>query len=42
MRELTAIFAGLKALTSRIAVDGIEDIRKCCGGNGYLMHSGIA
>jgi len=25
-----------------LATEGIEDVRKCCGGNGYLMSSGIA
>lgn len=25
-----------------MTVDGIEDLRKSCGGAGYLLHSGIA
>jgi hypothetical protein len=25
-----------------MASDGIEEIRKCCGGNGYLLNNGIA
>jgi hypothetical protein len=34
--------AGLKSLCTVIAADGIEDLRRCCGGHGYLMSSGIA
>jgi len=33
---------GLKGLCTFLAWQGIEDLRKCCGGNGYLMSSGIA
>jgi hypothetical protein len=25
-----------------LAAEGIEDLRKCCGGHGYVMSSGIA
>jgi len=32
----------LKGLCTYMAWEGIEDCRKCCGGNGYLMVSGIA
>ena len=42
LKELAASSAGLKSLTSQIAVAGAEDLRKCCGGNGYLLNSGIA
>jgi flavocytochrome c len=42
LKELSATSAGLKSLTTKIATDGVEDCRKCCGGNGYLLHSGIA
>jgi len=40
--ELAATSGGLKALCTYLAWAGIEDLRKCCGGNGYLMSSGIA
>jgi len=40
--ELSATSGGLKALCSFITWQGIEDLRKCCGGNGYLLSSGIA
>jgi acyl-CoA oxidase len=33
--------AGLKALTTGFTADGIEECRKLCGGNGYLMASGL-
>lgn len=42
LKEVAALSAGLKSLCTKIAVDGIEDLRKSCGGNGYLLHSGIA
>lgn len=42
LRELAASSAGLKSLTSQIATAGCEDLRKTCGGNGYLHNSGIA
>jgi flavocytochrome c len=41
LKELAATSAGLKSLTSVVAINGIEDCRKCCGGNGYLLNSGI-
>ena len=34
--------AGLKAYGCVMAADGIEDLRRACGGHGYLMSSGIA
>jgi acyl-CoA oxidase len=40
--ELAATSAGLKAMATNMVANGIEDLRKCCGGNGYLMSSGIA
>jgi acyl-CoA oxidase len=40
--EVAATSSGLKALCTFLAWQGIEDARKCCGGNGYLMASGIA
>lgn len=42
IKELMATSAGMKSLTSYMATLGIEELRKSCGGNGYLMHSGIA
>ncbi len=42
LKELASISAGLKSLCTLIAVTGIEDCRKCCGGNGYLLSSGIS
>jgi len=42
LKELAATSAGLKSLTTIIATNGIEDCRKCCGGNGYLLSSGLS
>ena len=42
LKELASTSAGLKSLCTLIAVTGIEDCRKCCGGNGYLLSSGIS
>jgi len=42
LKEIAATAAGLKGLCTYMAWEGIEDCRKCCGGNGYLMASGIA
>ncbi|KAF2117114.1 acyl-CoA dehydrogenase/oxidase C-terminal [Lophiotrema nucula] len=36
-----ALTAGLKAWSTQTAADGAEDARKCCGGQGYLMISGL-
>lgn len=33
--------AGLKAYGSQVAADGAEDARKCCGGHGYSVLSGL-
>jgi flavocytochrome c len=41
LKELSATSAGLKSLTTWVALNGVEDCRKCCGGNGYLLNSGI-
>ena len=40
--EVHACAAGLKALCCCDAADGIEDLRRACGGHGYLLSSGIA
>ena len=40
--ELHASAAGLKGLCCYLAAEGIEDLRKACGGHGYLLASGIA
>eukprot|EP01006_Ploeotia_vitrea_P011470 TRINITY_DN3050_c0_g1_i1.p1 TRINITY_DN3050_c0_g1~~TRINITY_DN3050_c0_g1_i1.p1 ORF type:complete len:697 (-),score=95.98 TRINITY_DN3050_c0_g1_i1:99-2189(-) len=40
--ELHATSAGLKAITTDIAAQGIEEVRKCCGGQGFAMSGGIA
>lgn len=42
LKELAMASAGLKSLCSQLAIHGTEDLRKCCGGNGYLLNSGIA
>ena len=35
--EVHASAAGLKALCCCMAADGIEDLRRACGGHGYMM-----
>jgi acyl-CoA oxidase len=40
--ELHATVAGLKAFCTNIAGDLMEECRRCCGGHGCLMSSGIA
>jgi len=40
--QIASTSAGLKAFTTFLALEGIEDCRKCCGGNGYLLNSGVA
>jgi alkylation response protein AidB-like acyl-CoA dehydrogenase len=40
--EIAATAAGLKGLTTFLASQGMEDLRKCCGGHGYLMASGVS
>jgi acyl-CoA oxidase len=42
LKELAGTSAGLKSLTTIMATNGIEDLRKCCGGNGYLLSTGIS
>lgn len=39
--EVHATCAGLKAVCSWIAADGIEACRRACGGHGYSRFSGI-
>lgn len=39
--EVHACTAGLKALTTSVTADGIEECRKLCGGHGYLCSSGL-
>lgn len=36
-----ATVAALKAYSTQIAADGAEDCRKCCGGHGYSVLSGL-
>eukprot|EP01118_Nematostelium_gracile_P012697 TRINITY_DN4676_c0_g1_i1.p1 TRINITY_DN4676_c0_g1~~TRINITY_DN4676_c0_g1_i1.p1 ORF type:complete len:1338 (-),score=335.21 TRINITY_DN4676_c0_g1_i1:47-4060(-) len=40
--EIAASSGGLKGLCTFLCWKGIEDVRKCCGGNGYLMSAGLA
>mmetsp|Transcript_2951 Transcript_2951/g.3488 ORF Transcript_2951/g.3488 Transcript_2951/m.3488 type:complete len:727 (-) Transcript_2951:2991-5171(-) len=40
--ELHASAAGLKGFCCNAAAIGLEELRKCCGGAGYLLASGIA
>eukprot|EP01080_Neovahlkampfia_damariscottae_P010159 gene10159-2579_t len=40
--EIASTTAGFKAVATSLCGDGIEDLRKACGGNGYLLSSGIA
>lgn len=40
--ELHATLSGLKATATVQSHDCIEECRKCCGGQGFLMSSGIA
>lgn len=42
LKELASTSAGLKSLCTLLAAAGLEECRKCCGGNGYLLSSGIA
>ncbi|EEP76256.1 predicted protein [Uncinocarpus reesii 1704] len=35
------LLAGLKAWNTQVAADGTEDARKCCGGHGYILTSGL-
>ncbi|KAF2641161.1 acyl-CoA oxidase [Massarina eburnea CBS 473.64] len=36
-----SLSAGVKAWSTEQAADGAEDARKCCGGHGFLMMSGL-
>ena len=38
LQELAATSAGLKGHCTFLAAQGIEECRKCCGGNGYLLN----
>jgi acyl-CoA oxidase len=40
--ELHATLSGLKATSTVKAHESIEECRKCCGGQGFLLSSGIA
>eukprot|EP01052_Picozoa_sp_SAG31_P012509 SAG31_NODE_733_length_12491_cov_7.073112_14_plen_215_part_00 len=42
LQGLHAASAGLKGYCCNAAAVGIEELRKCCGGAGYLLASGIA
>ncbi|KAI9720645.1 MAG: hypothetical protein M1812_002825 [Candelaria pacifica] len=33
--------AGMKAYATQVAADGVEDARKCCGGHGFSLLSGM-
>ena len=39
--EAHATSSGLKAVTTMLASEGMEECRKACGGHGYLLNSGI-
>jgi acyl-CoA oxidase len=41
MAELHATSAGLKAFCTDMALSGLEEVRKCCGGQGYAMSGGL-
>ena len=38
---MSAISAGMKSVLIKYVVEGMEDLRKSCGGAGYLLNSGI-
>jgi len=40
--ELHATAAELKAFCTNLAGDGLEEVKRCCGGHGVLMSGGIA
>jgi acyl-CoA oxidase len=42
VEEMHATSSGLKSYCTRVAADGLEDLRRCCGGHGYLLNSGVA
>ncbi|KAH8897349.1 acyl-CoA oxidase [Thozetella sp. PMI_491] len=41
MADAHQMSAGMKAWASAVASEGAEDARKCCGGAGYLVISGL-
>lgn len=41
VKEFSSLAAGMKSITTKIAIEGIEDLRKSTGGVGYLLSSGI-
>lgn len=41
-KEYSAISAGMKSVLIKYVIEGMEDLRKSCGGAGYLLNSGIA
>ncbi|GAB5586978.1 hypothetical protein Unana1_01878 [Umbelopsis nana] len=41
LADLHASSSGLKSLCTTIAIQGIEDCRRACGGHGYSMFSGL-
>eukprot|EP00127_Corallochytrium_limacisporum_P005727 Clim_evm106s210 gene=Clim_evmTU106s210 len=41
MADMHNVSSGLKSLVTRLTADGIEDMRKACGGSGYLKTSGL-
>ncbi|RKP26888.1 hypothetical protein SYNPS1DRAFT_32613 [Syncephalis pseudoplumigaleata] len=41
LADVHAYSSGLKSYTTTISMEGIEDLRKCMGGHGYSMFSGI-
>eukprot|EP00002_Diphylleia_rotans_P004624 TRINITY_DN1348_c0_g1_i1.p1 TRINITY_DN1348_c0_g1~~TRINITY_DN1348_c0_g1_i1.p1 ORF type:complete len:675 (-),score=147.76 TRINITY_DN1348_c0_g1_i1:168-2192(-) len=41
LNEMHVNLSGLKSLCTSIASDGIEECRKCCGGHGYSLSSGL-
>lgn len=42
LKELAATSSAVKSLATILCADGTEDLRKSCGGNGFLLHSGVA
>lgn len=40
--EIHSSAAGLKALSTKMTLEGLESLRECCGGNGYLLSGGLA
>lgn len=41
LAEAHALSSGLKAACTKLAADGIEELRRACGGHGYLCFSGL-